>query len=183
MGTIERKIRFNTTEERTEYIRQLLGGKDVLYLSHDGTTYYAAVSCGLENKAYVVITYQRQHPHNPSDYGFGYEIQSECVGPHHWNAPLAILKLLTQTKNPLALEWRAKVERTRRNEKKLRSMPIGTRVRIKGHAAEEFVCVRKKEGGRIWMNGRRTHYIPFRRLIQYDVEVLGVDQHFTQRTY
>ena len=177
MGFIERVIRFNSTEERTEYIRTLLGGKDVVYLSHDGTVYYAVVANGMENKAYVVQTYQRINRHLPFDYAFGYKIECEDVGPHHWNAPRTVLHLLTPTKNEYALQWRAKCERTLRNRVRLQAVPPGTRVRIKDSAVDDFFCI-KKRNGRMWINERRTLTIPFARLILHDVEVLGVDARF-----
>lgn len=178
MGTIERRVRFDSIEERTEYIRSLFKEDNVLYLSRVGTTYYVAIEHTDEVKAYIVTTYQKTNPHYMNDYCFGYRIECEDAGPHHWEAPYALLNLLTPTENDYACEWRAKCARTLHNRATLKGVAPGTCVRVADSASELFYCVRKRDGGKMWINERRTRYIPFSRLIQHELEVVGVDSRF-----
>lgn len=182
MGYIERYIYLPTLKERMEFIREILGGKDVLYLSSDGSTFYAAVDCGLENKAYVVHTYQKTNPHYAGDYRFGYKVECETAGPHRWKAPRRLLDLLTPTSNELAIEWRKKCERTLLNRARLKSLPIGTRIQIKDSACDDLFCI-KKGNGRLWVNEHRTLFVPFAQLIQHDLLILGVDPRFVQKIH
>lgn len=87
-----------------------------------GSTYYAALKLTGKDEVFALIcstgVYKRD---------FGYKDMDETVHPYRYDCPIGILKLLTPTKNELALEWRANCYK--KIEKK-KSLSKATKIQI-----------------------------------------------------
>lgn len=75
--------------------------------------------------AFVVLT------HVKDNRWFAYKDMSEYSGPYYYDCPNSILKLLPDTDDEIALEWRKKC-RKRAEEKKnsISKLPIGTSIEV-----------------------------------------------------
>ena len=115
-GKVDRKAELDPMYTQEEH-DVLLDGKTVHYPEYKvlksamvGSTYYAAVQItntveGFSKvRAAVVLTSVDSKRY----FNFAYKDMSEDMGPYCYDCPIGILKLLTETDNEVALEWRAK---------------------------------------------------------------------------
>ncbi len=73
--------------------------------------YYAAVEQLLddrEREVFALVCLVRYNPRDREGYVFGYKDMVEGMGPNEADCPEAILDLLTPTKHPYAIGWRAR---------------------------------------------------------------------------
>ena len=115
-GKVDRKAELDPMYTQEEH-DVLLDGKTVHYPEYKvlksamvGSTYYAAVQItntveGFSKvRAAVVLTSVDSKRYC----NFAYKDMSEDMGPYCYDCPVSILKLLTETDDEVALDWRAK---------------------------------------------------------------------------
>ena len=77
-----------------------------------GTTYYAALKLSGKDEVFALVCLTGVDKRD-----FGYKDMDESMNPFYYDCPIGILKLLTPTKNELALEWRATCYKRIKNKK------------------------------------------------------------------
>lgn len=172
-GTIDRK------KECDEYWEGGLnrGHFKVLKSAMVGSTYYAAVQIlkeyvgkdndnndiykDVENGQVFGIIFLTSV--NMKDYhNFSYKPMDETMGPYQYNCPIGILKLLPETDNEYAKEWRRKCYEQHdknKNPDSLNKLPVGTVIKV----IMPFNTKRCEEGQEVYLVkedkiGKRTKW-------------------------
>lgn len=105
------------------------GKFEVLKSAMNGSTYYGAIK--RENEVFAVVYLTSG---DSKDYfNFSYKDMDETMCPYYYDCPIGILKLLSETDNECALEWRKNCYE-RHNQKKaekknpnsLKNLPVGS---------------------------------------------------------
>ena len=87
-----------------------------IYITHHGSTWYAAVKTTFKNKVRDNLRYECDLNRSyvfalvfltcRNDGEWGYKDMSESVGPHEANAPRKLIKMLSPTSSEWANQWR-----------------------------------------------------------------------------
>lgn len=111
-------------------------------------------------------------------YPFGYKGMDETYGPCEADCPVSILRLLTETDNEYALEWRKRcLENAAKKPQltKLRALPKGSKVKTKNAKGEEVVLTKKLLCGwkqPRWLAANRNYYIPASTIVRRGFELV-----------
>lgn len=96
-----------------------------------GSTYYGAIQ--VEDRVFATIFLTSVDM--SSYYNFSYKDMEETCGPFYYDCPISILKLLTDTDNELANQWRQKCwekheakKTERKNPNSLKNLLLGTKI-------------------------------------------------------
>lgn len=163
------KIFFDRKEECDLELSLIIRkGSKILKSAMVGSTYYAAVqtpksdgSCEVW-AAIFLTSFNRSSVDN-----FAYKDMDETMGPStpYCKCPVSILKLLTETKNEVAVEWRKKCWDYHENLKvksRLNRLPLGSRITFINQ--REFQGTVIQPGQRIYLtkckgrNGKRMYW-------------------------
>lgn len=106
---------------------------NVLKSSLVGSTYYAAIQNKETDKVFAVIFLTST---NMKEYcNFSYKDMDETCGPYRYDCPVGVLKLLSETDNEYANEWRKKCyekheqkKAERKNLNSLGNLPVGSKI-------------------------------------------------------
>ena len=103
----------------------------VLKSSMKGSIYYGAIQ--REEKVFAVIFLTSVS--NKDYYNFSYKDMDETMIPYAYDCPISILKLLTETDNEYANEWRKKCyenheqkKAEKNNPSSLKNLAVGTKI-------------------------------------------------------
>ena len=129
------KLFFDRKKECDEVLNRGIGKEHkILKSAMVGSTYYAAVQTPKSDEAYEIwaaiflTSFDRSLTDN-----FAYKDMDETMGPStpYCKCPVSILKLLTETTNEVAIEWRKKCWDYHKNLKiksRLNRLPLGSRI-------------------------------------------------------
>lgn len=102
-------------------------GYKLLDAASVGSTVYGAVKTPDGDVTAVVFL---TNWHRNDYFNFGYKDMSESMGPYSYDAPARILALLTETTDPYAIAWRAKVRENLARVAAAKAVKPGTTVRF-----------------------------------------------------
>lgn len=159
-GTVDRK------RECDAYWEEGLnrGHFKILKSSMVGSTYYAAVQVlkeyvgnendvdiykNIENGPIFCVIFLTSVAMKDY-YNFSYKPMDETMHPYQYNCPIGILKLLPETDNEYAKEWRKKCYEQynkNKNPDSLKKLPVGTVIKV----IMPFDTLRCKEGQEVYL--------------------------------
>lgn len=132
----------------------------VLKSSMVGSTYYGAIQ--VEDRVFATIFLTSVDM--SSYYNFSYKDMEETCGPFYYDCPISILKLLTNTDNELANEWRQKCwdnheakKAERKNPNSLKNLESGTKISFFAKQ-ETNVCKKGDEVMLVKMSEKNSWY-------------------------
>ena len=163
------KLFFDRKKECDEVLNRGIGKEQkILKSAMVGSTYYAAVQTPKSDKDYEIwaaiflTSFDRSLTDN-----FAYKDMDETMGPStpYCKCPVSILKLLTETTNEAAVEWRKKCKDYHESLKiksRLKRLPLGSRITFINQ--REFQGTVIQPGQRIYLtkckgrNGKRMYW-------------------------
>lgn len=132
-----------------------------------GSVYYAAFehTDKLTNEVKVVGAVFLTSSDIKNGCNFGYKDMDETCGPGYYDCPLSIIKLLSETDNQAALDWRKKCIEKAQNKKTswLKNVGIGEKIVYTRHDGKEIVLVKHAPAYQFktwfWYSPETGHYI------------------------
>lgn len=159
------------------------GTSEVLKSSMVGNVYYAAIketrfatdTKPETSKIFAVVCLTSVD--NKDYFNFSYKDMDESCGPYEHKCPIGILKLLPETNDEWALEWREKCleyHKRKANKLNLAGLKVGSKIsyfrynpEVPGNT-EEVILVKHAPSYQFtrsfWMNEEAHVYVPSRRI-------------------
>ncbi len=132
-----------TDKNRTDTVREILRGVEIVDLSFVGSVCYLACKEPEKKDVFAVIILTDSRRYNGCN--FSYKVMDETVIPCYYDCPTKILKLLTPTDNIYSLEWRKKVLEAKEDKKRQRkwekSIPLGGKI-ITEYGGRETILIK-----------------------------------------
>lgn len=164
--------------------RDGLKGRDrVLCSCMKGNVYYAAVERtwedGTPREVWAAVALTYYNPRVKKGFNFSIKEIDESMEPFYYDMPEKYLNLLTETDNEAANRWREKCRVCVNKRKKLKSVPIGGRIKFKSpyrlisgvEVGDEVILTKYKWGKRSrWHNG---YYRWTENMIPVEFEILN----------
>lgn len=110
-STMYGSVYYAAVQKRTEYVGNDAKGNPMYQYLKNGPIFGA-----------ILLTHVNHKEHD----NFGYKDMDETCSVYYYDCPESILKLLSDTDNAYAVEWRRKCREKTEHQKRLKAMPIGT---------------------------------------------------------
>lgn len=111
---------------------------------------------------------------------FSYKDMDETMHPGYYDCPESILKLLSNTDNKCAIEWREKCIEIANNKTTLASLPIGTHIKwIRGDGAEVELYKHAPSyqfRRAFWVEAGQNVYVPKKYIVNWEIIKTKGDQ-------
>ena len=134
-GKIDRKGEMDSRwrqEEDTDKDGTHYPKLEVLKSSVVGSTYYGAIKSTKDGVSNVFAVICLTSIDNKEYFNFAVKDMNEFCGPYQNKCPIGILKLLSETENEWANNWRKscyKYHNKRKDKNSLHNLPIGTKIK------------------------------------------------------
>ena len=145
-----------------------------------GSTYYGAIDIWTKDKGHefvgvVVLTKVINRSR------IAIKVMGETVGPHYYDCPASILKLLSPTDNEWALEWRRKCEEQivkKKELNKIKKLGIGSIISFPspfdttfGHKKGDIITLRKYDKSKWQVKGCYCRWREKNIPLNYTIEI------------